>query len=112
MTFTRTIAINIEGKEMARSWRICKTIGSEATSISVLKNRLKRDSSSSLKRNKLQASVALAMPRSHQEILRKPGLLFTFLPLHLKTGFPCHVRGLFALTPDRQHLRNGEEMGI
>jgi hypothetical protein len=111
-TFTRTIVVDIEGNETATSWRFFKTVRSQETSISLLNNRLKRNASSSIKKNKLQASVALAMPLSHQEILRKAGRLFTYLPLPLKTGFPCHVHGLFALTPDRQHLRNGEEMGL
>ncbi|KAA1478276.1 hypothetical protein DENSPDRAFT_741097, partial [Dentipellis sp. KUC8613] len=40
------------------------------------------------------------------------GLLFTYLPLPLKTGLPAHIHALFALTPDRQHLRNAEEIGL
>ncbi|KAI0919873.1 hypothetical protein AcV5_001825 [Taiwanofungus camphoratus] len=37
------------------------------------------------------------------------GRLFTYLPLPLNTGFPCHIHALFALTDSRDHLRNSME---
>ncbi|KAK0502390.1 hypothetical protein EDD18DRAFT_1048553, partial [Armillaria luteobubalina] len=40
------------------------------------------------------------------------GRLFTYLPLPIRTGFPCHVHGLFALTQSRQNLTNKTEIGI
>ncbi|KAJ3723890.1 hypothetical protein C8R42DRAFT_577934, partial [Lentinula raphanica] len=62
-----------------------------------------------LQKDKLLPHVALAFPLSKQNF---QGHLFTLLPLPISTGFPIHIHGVFALTPDRQSLRNPEEMGI
>lgn len=59
-----------------------------------------------LEREKLRPDVALAFP---QNSLSFNGRLFTFLPLPLSTGFPCHVHGIFSLTDSRQNLRNPSE---
>ena len=59
-----------------------------------------------LEREKLRPDVALAFPQTSPSF---NGRLFTFLPLPLSTGFPCHVHGLFSLTDSRQNLRNPSE---
>jgi hypothetical protein len=113
-TYTCTISVTLEGQEpnSQSSWRIFRTTFPGTTLASLLEDRLKQDVSLTLQKHKLQPALGIAMPLSSQEILRKSGRLFTYLPLPLKTGFPCHIHGLFALTPDRQHLRNGEETGL
>lgn len=63
-----------------------------------------------LLREKLSPDVALAVPLDRQaSAASMAGRLFTFLPLPLITKFSCHIHGLFALTIDRQHLRNRDE---
>ncbi|TFY52432.1 hypothetical protein EVG20_g10551, partial [Dentipellis fragilis] len=64
-----------------------------------------------LHEQKLRAKAAIAFPLAHPSP-SAPGLLFTYLPLPLQTGLPAHTHALFALTPDRQHLRNTEEIGL
>lgn len=59
-----------------------------------------------LLREKLLPDVALAFP---QQFPFTNGRLFTYLPLPLATGFPCHVHGIFSLTDSRQNLRNPSE---
>lgn len=60
-----------------------------------------------LKREKLRPDIALAFPATAAQDLN--GRLFTFLPLPLETGFPCHIHGVFSLTDSRQNLRNPSE---
>ncbi|KAH9939666.1 uncharacterized protein BXZ73DRAFT_43603 [Epithele typhae] len=59
-----------------------------------------------LKREKLRPDVALAFNATTSSI---EGRLFTFLPLPLRTSFPCHIHGIFSLTDSRQNLRNPSE---
>ncbi|RPD56795.1 hypothetical protein L226DRAFT_469097 [Lentinus tigrinus ALCF2SS1-7] len=60
-----------------------------------------------LAREKLRPEVALAFQgASSQQV---GGRLFTYLPLPLDTGFPCHIHGVFSLTDARQNLRNPSE---
>lgn len=93
-----------------QSWRISHVAYSDSDAADCLSNRLGYDVGPMLKRQKLLPKVALAMPISSTP--RHDGRLYTYLPLPLSTGFPCHIHGLFALTPDRQHLRNAEETGV
>ncbi|TCD64790.1 hypothetical protein EIP91_003627 [Steccherinum ochraceum] len=93
-----------------QTWRIFLTDFPSEECARSLSQRLKRDATSDLRREKLSASVSLAFPDPLQSSIR--GRLFTFLPLPLPTGFPCHVHALFALTPSRQNLRNSGETGI
>ncbi|RDX44314.1 hypothetical protein OH76DRAFT_1409168 [Lentinus brumalis] len=60
-----------------------------------------------LDREKLRPEVALAFPGA--SLQHRPGRLFTYLPLPLETGFPCHIHGVFSLTDARQNLRNPSE---
>ena len=63
-----------------------------------------------MEREKLTATVALAiqtdiLPGGHSA----PGRLFTHLPLPSGTNYPCNIHAPFALTVDRQALRNENE---
>ena len=62
-----------------------------------------------LGREKLRPDIALAFPMSPISAKDLDGRLFTFLPLPLETGFPCHIHSVFSLTDSRQNLRNPSE---
>jgi sacsin len=94
---------------VSRSWRVLHASWPNSEAAKLIWNRLGYDVGTKLERHKLLPKVGIAIPlpsSSHN------GRLYTYLPLPLSTGFPCHIHGLFALTPDRQHLRNGEETGV
>lgn len=100
-----------EAVELSQDWRILQASYSDTGAADLLSARLGYDATPTLSSQKLRPEVAVAMPfpifPDHAH-----GRLYTYLPLPLSTGFPCHIHGLFALTPDRQHLRNGEETGV
>jgi hypothetical protein len=113
MTYQCRISTLIAGANVIEdSWRIFHASFLQSHSISILSDRINNDVSGVLTMQKLSPKVALAMPLSAKQITSNSGRLFTYLPLPLHTGFPCHIHGLFALTPDRQHLRNSEETGL
>ena len=74
----------------------------------VVSERLGYDVADSLTADKLFPSIELATPLDGRLIT---GSLFTLLPLPIKTSFPVHLNAVFALTPDRQSLKNIEEVG-
>jgi hypothetical protein len=92
-------------------WNVIKYHDDHERIVSELSRRLATDARDTLQSKKLQAEIALAFPMDDPNE-RTRGRLFTFLPLPIYTGFPCHIHGLFALTPDRQHLVNAEETGL
>lgn len=67
--------------------------------------------SSVLNDEKLMAHVALAVPLPLRGS-ETHGRLFTYLPLPLQPGFPCHVHALYALTDSRQNLINPSEASV
>ncbi|KAJ6510488.1 hypothetical protein C8R45DRAFT_1088650 [Mycena sanguinolenta] len=95
-----------------RAWRIVHSFFPPANSTSLLSLRLGQDPRPTLSKHKLLSEMAIAIPMSILSQDERSGRLFTYLPLPLKTGFPCHVHGLFALTQSRQNLNNGGEIGI
>ncbi|KAJ7262754.1 hypothetical protein B0H12DRAFT_1104316 [Mycena haematopus] len=95
-----------------RAWRIVHSYFPQAQSTSLLSLRLGEDPRPVLSKHKLLSEMAIAIPMSILAQDESSGRLFTYLPLPLKTGFPCHVHGLFALTQSRQNLNNGGEIGI
>ncbi|KAJ7736786.1 hypothetical protein DFH07DRAFT_842830 [Mycena maculata] len=108
---TVTVETPLLGR-VEKIWRIAHSYFPEAYSTSLLSLRLGQDPRPILSKHKLLSEMAIAIPMS---ILTKEedfGRLFTYLPLPLKTGFPGHVHGLFALTQSRQNLNNGGEIGI
>jgi len=96
---------------VSQSWRILCASYSGSRAATILSERLGYDVDPALKRQKLVPNLAIAMPLPLPSSTPR-GRLYTYLPLPLSTGFRCHIHGLFALTPDRQHLRNGEETGV
>ncbi|KIK66157.1 hypothetical protein GYMLUDRAFT_219036 [Collybiopsis luxurians FD-317 M1] len=96
-------------RSVVHKWRIVHVVDDEASVQSKISQRLGYNVDDRLKQDKLSSHIALAFPLSHQHV---KGQLFTLLPLPIWTGFPLHVHGVFALTSDRQHLRNPNELGI
>jgi hypothetical protein len=98
---------------VSQSWRVLCASYPASDAATILSERLGYDVDPTLKRQKLVPNIAIAMPLPLPSPSSTPnGRLYTYLPLPLSTGFRCHIHGLFALTPDRQHLRNGEETGV
>ena len=63
-----------------------------------------------MEEEKLTATVALAIQTGvSSEGRHDPGRLFTYLPLPSDTNYPCNIHAPFALTVDRQTLRNEKE---
>jgi sacsin len=78
-----------------------------------LSTRISCDVRSTMETEKLAATVALAIPISvSPDGYRAPGRLFTYLPLPSDTSYPCNIHAPFALTIDRQTLRNEKEEGL
>jgi hypothetical protein len=101
----------IEDVQHTCGWNIIKYHDDQERIVSELSRRLDIDARGTLRSKKLQPDVALAFPIDSLNDSTR-GRLFTFLPLPIYTAFPCHIHGLFALTPDRQHLVNAEETGL
>ncbi|KAJ3984365.1 hypothetical protein F5890DRAFT_1474609 [Lentinula detonsa] len=108
-SYTLDILTTVSGSSSSQSWRIVHVVVSEESAKAKMESRLDYDVGERLRKDKLLPHVALAFPLSSQDI---QGRLFTLLPLPISTGLPLHVHGIFALTPDRQSLRNPEELGI
>lgn len=73
----------------------------------ILSERLGYDVGTSLTSDKLVPLVELSFPTN----CKITGSLYTLLPLPIRTHFPQHLNAVFALTPDRQSLKNIEEVG-
>ncbi|KAK0187120.1 hypothetical protein F5146DRAFT_1063566 [Armillaria mellea] len=112
ITFIETINITSPSRNDAITWRILQSSFDETTSASLISYRLGRDVRPLLSKHKLVPSISLAVPMSIVTAEQTSGRLFTYLPLPIRTGFPCHVHGLFALTQSRQNLTNKTEIGI
>ena len=68
---------------------------------------------STMEEEKLTATVALAIQvNGFPEGCLAPGRLFTYLPLPSGENYPCNIHAPFALTADRQSLRNEQEEGL
>ena len=87
----------------AQTWRILHVSFPESIAEEIISKRVSHSSAVLLK-NKLSSNVAVAFPLSNRTV----GRLFTFLPLPIPTGFPCHVHGLFALNQNRRGLKHGD----
>ena len=78
-----------------------------------LSARIGCNAKSTMEKEKLIAMVALAIQVGVlPEGYRTPGKLFTYLPLPSDANFPCNIHAPFALTVDRQGLRNENEEGF
>jgi hypothetical protein len=107
------IVTSRHGEEERQSWIVHHHSADLEEISEIMSKRLQSDVRTTLIEKKLQPRVSLAFPMpNHNSDTAISGRLFTFLPLPIYTGFPCHLHGLFALTPDRQHLVNAEETGL
>jgi hypothetical protein len=105
------VVTTVSGTTIRKSW-VLNHYSADFEEISTsLSTRLQHDARNTLVEKKLLPKIGLAFPMVTDKTALS-GRLFTFLPLPIYTGFPCHVHGLFALTPDRQHLVNAEETGL
>ncbi|KAH8096582.1 hypothetical protein BXZ70DRAFT_323958 [Cristinia sonorae] len=107
-----TITCGENAQPNTQRWRVIHASFDKQLCSNILSQRLSRDAGADLQREKLSPAVSLAFPVSPSTPEDMHGRLFTFLPLPLPTGFPCHIHSLFALTPSRQNLRNAGEKGI
>ena len=108
--FTRRVICETSaGNSRTRIWRFSTCLTDKSTAAQIMSKRLDYDIGDELNKEKLVANIELAMPLSGPSI---QGRLFTLLPLPIKTGFPLHFNAVFALTPDRQSLKNVEEAGL
>jgi len=97
------------GELRSRKWRFSTCQLDKSTAAQIMFERLGYNTGDELNKEKLVANVELAIPLGGPSI---QGRLFTLLPLPIKTGFPLHFNAVFALTPDRQSLKNVEEAGL
>ena len=108
--FTRQVHCEAPaGNSRSRIWRFSTYLTDKFTAAQIMSKRLGYNIGDELNKEKLVANVELAMPLGGPSI---QGRLFTLLPLPIKTGFPLHFNTVFALTPDRQSLKNVEEAGL
>ncbi len=98
------------GPDRLQCWEVLRMVSSTGRVASLLSDRLGYNVTPHLEREKLNPSIALALPIPL--LPGSQGRLFTFLPLPLPTGFPLHIHSLFALTQARQNLWNGSERGL
>ena len=106
-----TFTCKVTSPSVTRTWRIFHSVRDVAETSKILSKYLPSHDNIAdhLENDKLFSHVALAFPLDGT--LCK-GRLFTLLPLPIYTGFPLHLHGIMALTPDRQGLRNKDETGI
>ena len=78
-----------------------------------LSTRINCDVGPTMEAEKLTATVALTIQTGASlDGNSAPGRLFTYLPLPSDTNYPCNIHAPFALTIDRQTLRNEKEEGL
>lgn len=92
------------------TWFLFHGYGKRNEAAQEIRHILKKDFTKSLKMNKLSPKVSLAIPicGGGEKIAVSSSLvgrLFTVLPLHVVTGLPLHIHGMFALSPDRDSLK-------
>ncbi|KAF9076230.1 hypothetical protein BDP27DRAFT_1314095 [Rhodocollybia butyracea] len=93
------------------TWTVAHSVLKETSVHKSMNMQLQYDVGDRLIKDKLSSHVSLAY--HHNPPQSTVGArLFTLLPLPILTGFPLHINGVFALTPDRQNLRNPNELGI
>lgn len=109
----RVKSARCSGPDYQKDWLIRWHSVPNSVSQDQLSVRIGCDAKSTMEKEKLTATVALAiqvgvLPDGD----RTPGKLFTYLPLPSDANFPCNIHAPFALTVDRQGLRNENEEGF
>lgn len=98
-----------QGKDWLIRWHSIPSSESQLA----LSTRINCDVGSTMETEKLTATVALAIQTGvSPDGNSAPGRLFTYLPLPSDTNYPCNIHAPFALTIDRQTLRNEKEEGL
>jgi len=101
------------GPSQGKDWLIRWHSISNSKSQDQLSTRINCNVRSTMEAEKLAATVALAIPIGVSPGgCWIPGRLFTYLPLPSGTDYPCNIHAPFALTIDRQTLRNEKEEGL
>ena len=111
-SYTRTITTVGDAAATICEWSVIQGSSQKEEAIDLLCESLQASKDKEwvkgeVEREKLRPDVALAFPTNAPQAFR--GRLFTYLPLPLVTGFPCHIHGVFSLTDSRQNLRNPSE---
>ncbi|TFK63722.1 hypothetical protein BDN72DRAFT_803000 [Pluteus cervinus] len=102
-----TIVKILDNEPQARDWRIVHHLIERKEACGILSPRLGYTlSEDTLQKEKLIPHVGLAIPLDSTGI---DGPLFTLLPLSIRPGLPLCLHGTFALTSDRQHLKNNDD---
>ena len=112
--FTRTVTVEntSKGHTITQEWLFYRLNTSRQAASVLLSARLGYDVADFLTVDKLLADVELALPFNRGELPPSSGRLYTLLPIPIRTGLPVHINAVFALTPDRQSLKNIEEVGL
>ena len=101
------------GPSQEKDWLIRWHSVSNSESQGQMSARINRDVVSTMETEKMIATVALAIQTGvPPDGYPAPGRLFTYLPLPSDTNYPCNIHAPFALTIDRQTLRNELEEGL
>jgi hypothetical protein len=93
------------GNSDVRNWFIYHALASEDEAVQYLEKQYCGLVREQLTKDKLYPHIVFATPLDSKHT---DGQLFTLLPLPVCTGFPLHINGIFALTPDRQNLRKDD----
>ncbi|TFK63720.1 hypothetical protein BDN72DRAFT_847315 [Pluteus cervinus] len=103
----RTVVKVLDDEPQTRDWRIIHHLIERKEACGILSPRLGYTLSEGvLQKEKLTPHVGLAIPLDSTGI---DGPLFTLLPLPIRPGLPLCLHGTFALTSDRQHLKNNDD---
>ena len=101
------------GASRGKDWLIRWYSVPDSISQSQLSARIAFDARSTMEKEKLTATVALAIQTGvFPGGCSTSGKLFTYLPLPSDTNYPFNIHAPFALTVDRQGLRNENEEGF
>lgn len=106
--YRRITITSRDGSKSTRVWCHHRFMTSREKALEIMGGRLGYDVGSKLQAEKLSPLVELAFPLTGPAV---EGRLYTLLPLPISTGFPLHLNAVFALTPDRQSLKNSLEVG-
>ncbi|KAF8963749.1 hypothetical protein BDZ97DRAFT_1919525 [Flammula alnicola] len=109
-TVSRTTTLTRhDGIQIIQKWSFHHLVVDKKDAASIISRRLGYDVEDRLATEKLTPTVDVAL---RLEGLMIQGRLFTLLPLPIRLpGFTLHVNAVFALTPDRQGLKNAQEVG-
>ena len=111
---TRRVKTTLPSNQsQTKDWLIRWHSVSDSQSQDQLSQRIECDVKPTMEAEKLTAIVALAIQTGvSPDGSPTPGRLFTYLPLPSDTNYPCNIHAPFALTIDRQTLRNELEEGL